>query len=110
MFCSRMSAAIKVTVNRYERDKKAREKAVEHHGCQCNVCGVDLVKIYGNIAEGFIHMHHLVPLSAIKEDYQLDPVNDLLPVCPNCHAMLHRRKPPFTPEELKALMDANKSN
>ena len=70
----------------------------------------DLVKIYGDIAEGFIHVHHLVPLSAIKEDYQLDPVNDLLPVYPNCHAMLHRRKPPFTPEELKALMDANKSN
>ena len=70
----------------------------------------DLVKIYGDIAEGFIHVHHLVPLSAIKEDYQLDPVNDLLPVCPNCHAMLHRRKPPFTPEQLKALMDANKSN
>ena len=42
--------------------------------------GVDLVKIYGDIAEGFIHVHHLVPLSAIKEDYQLDPVNDLLPV------------------------------
>lgn len=37
-------AAIKVTVNRYERDKKARDKAVEHHGCQCNVCGVDLVR------------------------------------------------------------------
>lgn len=103
-------AAIKVTVNRYERDKKSRDKAVEHHGCQCNVCGVDLVKIYGDIAEGFIHVHHLVPLSAIKEDYQLDPVNDLLPVYPNCHAMLHRRKPPFTPEQLKALMDANKSN
>lgn len=68
------------------------------------------MKIYGDIAEGFIHMHHLVPLSAVKEDYLLDPVNDLLPVCPNCHAMLHRRKPPFTPEELKALMDANKSN
>lgn len=61
-----------MTVNRYERDKKARDKAVEHHGCQCNVCGVDLVKIYGDIAEGFIHVHHLVPLSAIKEDYQLD--------------------------------------
>ena len=68
------------------------------------------MKIYGDIAEGFIHVHHLVPLSAIKEDYQLDLVNDLLPVYPNCHAMLHRCKPPFTPEQLKALMDANKSN
>ncbi|RJJ90661.1 HNH endonuclease [Escherichia coli] len=42
--------------------------------------------------------------------YYFDLICFLLPVCPNCHAMLHRRKPPFTPEELKALMDANKSN
>lgn len=88
---------------------KARDKAVRHHGCQCNVCGVDLVKIYGDIAEGFIHVHHLVPLSAIKEDYQLDQLMICF-LCANCHAMLHRRKPPFTPEQLKALMDANKSN
>nr|VXZ89205.1 Predicted restriction endonuclease [Klebsiella pneumoniae] len=51
---------------------------------------------------GFIHIHHLIPLSGIKQDYRLNPETDLIPVCPNCHAMLHRRDPPFTPEELKA--------
>lgn len=66
--------------------------------------------MYEHAVLKLLNVHHLLPLSAIKEDYQLDPVNDLLPVCPNCHAMLHRRKPPFTPEQLKALMDANKSN
>ena len=53
-------------------------------------------------AKGFIHIHHLIPLSGIKQDYRLNPETDLIPVCPNCHAMLHRRDPPFTPEELKA--------
>ncbi|PCP15512.1 HNH endonuclease, partial [Klebsiella pneumoniae] len=47
-------------------------------------------------------IHHLIPLSGIKQDYRLNPETDLIPVCPNCHAMLHRRDPPFTPEELKA--------
>lgn len=61
-------------------------------------------KIYGEIGNGFIHVHHLVPLSAIKENYHLDPINDLIPVCPNCHAMLHRQNPPLTPEELKQRM------
>lgn len=94
-------AAIQVTVNRYERDRKARQAALDYHGCRCKICDTDMTAVYGYIAQGFIHIHHLVPLSAIKEDYRLDPVKDLIPVCPNCHAMLHRRNPPFTPEELK---------
>lgn len=98
-------AAVQVMVNRYERDRHAREAALRYHGYLCMVCALDMSKKYGNIAKGFIHVHHLTPLSAIKEDYHLDPKTDLIPVCPNCHAMLHRRNPPFTPQELKSLMD-----
>lgn len=97
-------AATQVVVNRYERDRNARQKALEYHGYQCKVCGLDMSKVYGEIGKGFIHVHHLVPLSAIKEDYHLDPIDDLIPVCPNCHAMLHRHNPPLTPEELKQRM------
>ncbi len=97
-------AATQVTVNRYEPDRNARQVALRHHGCQCKVCSIDMSKVYGKIAEGFIHVHHLVPLSAIKENYRFDPINDLIPECPNCHAMLHRRMPPYTPEELKNML------
>lgn len=97
-------AATQVTVNRYERDRKARLAALAWHGCLCKVCGIDMMKVYGEIAKGFIHIHHLIPLSEIKENYSLDPKKDLIPVCPNCHAMLHRRNPPFTPEELKLII------
>lgn len=65
-------------------------------------------KQYGNIGKGFIHVHHLVPLSAIKQDYQLNPNTDLIPVCPNCHAMLHRTHPPLTPQALQRLLQENK--
>lgn len=65
---------------------------------------MDMSKVYGKIAEGFIHVHHLVPLSVIKEDYRLDPINDLIPESPNCHAMSHRQTPPFPLEELSELM------
>ncbi|HGY1167995.1 TPA: HNH endonuclease [Citrobacter braakii] len=97
-------AATQVTVNRYERDRKARQDALAWHGCLCKVCGIDMMKVYGEIAKGFIHIHHLIPLSDIKENYSLDPKKDLIPVCPNCHAMLHRRSPPFSPEELATIM------
>lgn len=90
----------KVTVNAYERNPATREACVNHYGTNCIVCGFDFEATYGEIGSGFIHVHHLMPLASIKEGYQVDPINDLRPVCPNCHAMLHRRTPPFSVGEL----------
>jgi 5-methylcytosine-specific restriction protein A len=55
------------------------------------------------VGTGYIHVHHIVPLSAIKESYVVDPVTDLVPVCPNCHAIIHRKMPPYLIEEVRAL-------
>ena len=94
-------AVMQVKVNRYERNRDAREKCIEAKGCKCAVCGWDFEDVYGEIGRGFIHVHHLIPISSIGEDYVIDPINDLVPVCPNCHNMLHRKDPPYKPEELK---------
>lgn len=93
-----------VTVNIYERDPSARRKCIAHWGIICNVCNFDFAKIYGQIGEGFIHVHHLRPLSEIGERYELDPITDLRPVCPNCHAMLHRTSPPMTIDSLRSII------
>lgn len=90
-----------VIVNRYERNPKARADCIKHWGTICKVCCIDLSKQYGDMANGFIHVHHLVPLSTIGESYIVDPIKDLLPVCPNCHAMLHLSGLP--PDELKKI-------
>jgi len=79
-----------VTVNKYERNPEARQKCIEANGCSCAVCGMNFEDVYGSMGKGFIHVHHVVPISSIGEEYQLDPVRDLVPVCPNCHAMLHK--------------------
>lgn len=99
-------ALMKVMANKYERNQKARRKCVELKGYRCAVCGFDFVEHYGEIGKGFIHVHHLIPISSIGKEYKLDPVEDLVPVCPNCHYMLHRKDPPFTPDELKKEMDS----
>ena len=65
---------------------------------------MDLVKVYGPLAEGFIHVHHLKPLAQVGEAYNVDPVADLAPVCPNCHAMIHRRREPYGIDELRGMM------
>ncbi|WP_019865762.1 HNH endonuclease [Methylovulum miyakonense] len=90
-----------VQVNSYERNQVARAKCIEHYGVQCVVCGFDFEKAYGEIGKGFIHVHHLTQLSEIREGYEVDPINDLNPVCPNCHAMLHKRNPPYAIDEIK---------
>jgi 5-methylcytosine-specific restriction protein A len=97
-------AVKEVTVNAYERDAKAREAAIAHHGFDCKVCGFDFESAYGKHGEGYIHVHHQVPLSTINKRYKVDPVKDLVPVCPNCHAMLHRGSETLTVAQLRSIM------
>jgi predicted HNH restriction endonuclease len=93
-----------VQVNIFERSVQARTACLRHHGFVCAVCSFDFEKIYGELGHEFIHVHHLRPLSAIGEEYKVDPIKDLRPVCPNCHAMLHRKTPALTIGELKNLI------
>jgi 5-methylcytosine-specific restriction protein A len=95
----------KISINAYERNSKARNACIKHYGATCVVCGFNFEKVYGAIGAGFIHVHHLVPLSEVKSVYELDPIEDLRPVCPNCHAIIHSTQPMLTIEELKAHLD-----
>lgn len=90
-----------VTVNSHERNSVAREKCLAHHGYACAVCSFDFQVFYGSIGKHYIHVHHVVPLSEIKKEYIVDSVNDLVPVCPNCHAMIHSARPALGVEQLK---------
>lgn len=101
-FCEGMVKQVKVNV--YERSEKARAICIKKYGLNCSVCGFNFGEKYGAIGEGFIHVHHLKPLSEIKDAYILNPIEDLRPVCPNCHAMLHQRKPTYLIEELAAIV------
>ena len=96
-------AATQVLVNRYERDSKARSACLEVFGCTCVVCQMNFGESYGDIGEGFIHVHHLQPMALRKGEYNLEPERDLAPVCPNCHAMLHTSDPPLEVDELRKI-------
>ena len=90
----------RVTVNSYERSVKARRICLELYGYNCVVCGFNFEEVFGELGKGFIHVHHLKELSSIGEEYVVDPKIDLRPVCPNCHAMLHKGESLLTIEEL----------
>ncbi|MBS0299298.1 MAG: HNH endonuclease [Proteobacteria bacterium] len=90
-----------VRVNAYERDPKARKACLAYHGYSCSVCSFNFQTRYGEIGKDFIHVHHLRPLALTDGEYELDPVADLRPICPNCHAMLHRGENVLSIEELQ---------
>lgn len=85
----REGARYQVLVNAYERNLEARRQCIAAHGTDCCICGFSFGAVYGEVAEGYIHVHHVKPLSEVGGEYVVDPVEDLRPVCPNCHAVLH---------------------
>ncbi len=91
---------VSLLADRFERNPEARRVCLAHYGYACRACDITMSDLYGPLGENFIHVHHRVPLSDIREEYQLDPIRDLVPVCPNCHAMLHRSEIPITVAEL----------
>ena len=101
-----------VQVNRYERNPEARAKCLEIHGIRCEICKMSFAETYGTFAKDFIHVHHITPLHQISENYEVNPETDLMPVCPNCHAMLHRQENgiPITVERLKLLYEVSRSS
>jgi len=76
---------------RYERSPKLRRQAIAIHGVACNACGFDFEKAYGEHARGFIHVHHVKPISEYDEDQVVDPATDLITLCANCHAAVHKK-------------------
>jgi 5-methylcytosine-specific restriction enzyme A len=101
----REGTVYKILVNAYERNPQAWQKCIDHYGTQCHSCKFDFSKQFGILGKGFIHVHHLYPISEVGAEYEIDPIKDLCPVCPNCHAMIHRRSPPYSIEEIRAILD-----
>ena len=98
-------ARCSITIDRYERSRSARQACLQANGTTCAICGFDFAKAYGPEFAGIIQVHHVTPLCEIGREYQVDPVHDLIPVCPNCHIALHSKPGgTYTPDELRTLL------
>lgn len=93
-----------VSVNAYERSRAARAACLAHHGRRCAVCAFEGKAVYGEVGNGVIHVHHIVAIADIKREYELDPIRDLVPICPNCHAVIHSTQPALTVAALRQLI------
>lgn len=99
----------RTTINRYERNPINRELCLAKKGYKCQICNFDFQEVYGSIGKLFIEVHHITPVSVIGPGYKIDVEKDLIPVCANCHAMLHKKNPPYLPNELKTIITTTKA-
>jgi 5-methylcytosine-specific restriction protein A len=85
----------------YERSPKNRAKCIELQGNTCKICGFNFNEMYGeDLARDYIEVHHITPVSSSEQ--KIDPATDLIPLCSNCHSMIHRYyKITLRPDELK---------
>jgi predicted HNH restriction endonuclease len=95
----------RIQINAYERDREARKQCINHYGRRCFICKTAFAEVYGPAAASIIHVHHLVPLSNIRGEYIVNPIKDLRPVCPNCHAVIHSRTPVYEIEEVVEMLN-----
>jgi 5-methylcytosine-specific restriction protein A len=93
-----------VTANRYERSPRNRRVCINHYGLSCWVCDLDFSEIYGPLGDGYIQVHHMVPVAEMGPGYRPDPVMEMVPLCSNCHSMIHKGEPLLHPVELRELI------
>ncbi|MBI34186.1 MAG: hypothetical protein CMP67_02355 [Flavobacteriales bacterium] len=96
-----------VNQTKYERSRKNRALCLSYHGFDCKACGLNMEEKYGELGKEFIHVHHAKPISSTGE-IKINPINDLIPLCPNCHSIVHRVNPPIEVSELKNILNDSK--
>ena len=94
----------------YERNPLARKRCLSLYGHSCKVCAYNFEQFFGKVGKGYIHVHHINQISEIGREYEIDPIKDLIPICPNCHAMIHSKRPAFTIEEIQQIRDNTLKN
>lgn len=91
------------------RNRQAREECIQYHGCKCAACNIVMSDLYGEIGDGFIEVHHLKPIHLFDDNHVVNPKEDLIPLCPNCHAMIHKLADAGNLEELKQIVREHQS-
>ena len=97
----------KIYTTKYERSPQNRKKAIQIHGTRCMVCDFDFEEVYGELGKDFIEVHHTKPLYSFDGEIIINPEEDLVCLCSNCHRMIHRKRYKIlSVEELKDIIES----
>jgi 5-methylcytosine-specific restriction protein A len=93
-----------VLANVYERSRFNRKVAIKIHGLVCFGCDFNFESFYGPIGRGVVEVHHTLPVHLMSHSRVVDPRSELVPLCSNCHTMIHKVDPPYTVAELRGFI------
>lgn len=99
-----------ISINSYQRNSAAKHKCLKYYGATCMVCGFNFGRILGNEFKDFVHVHYKIMLLSLGQEYEIDPIKDLIPVCSNFHAILQRKEPPFSVYQVKKMIKRKNHN
>lgn len=96
----------------FERDRDLRDKKIdamlaEHGRLMCEICGFDFEEAYGTLGKGVIEVHHIRPLSELRESTRIH-LEDLMCLCANCHLVIHIGDEQENLRKLKMIFEARK--
>jgi 5-methylcytosine-specific restriction protein A len=102
----KISSSIK-NISAIERNAKARKECLKYYfpngkKYQCQICNFCFEDVYGGIEKNYIEVHHIkshTTYSLLVGEHEIDPRKGLIPVCSNCHSIIHRDKPPMLIEK-----------
>lgn len=97
-------------LTRWERDRRARAACIAYFGNVCQACGFSFERCYGSRGQGFIEVHHAVQYATLHGRRRVDPKVDLVPLCSNCHRMVHRDAVPIGVAELRKIIKVAGAN
>lgn len=110
-FEGQVSSKVKEIIS-MNRNTVARKKCIEYYfpdnkQYKCILCGFDFEKQYGSKGVKYIEVHHIeshTTKSKIIGKHEIDPIKDLIPICSNCHSIIHREKPAVSIESMKKII------
>lgn len=92
-----------------EKDEKSIKKAcLEYYGAICDLCGFDYGYTYGEAFENMIEIHNVKHTHEVGNEISpdTDPIKDLIPICCNCHQVIHSQNPPISIEKMREMIKA----
>jgi predicted HNH restriction endonuclease len=81
----------------------AKKIWIQNDELRCSICSFSFSVTYGEVGEGYIEAHHIIPISELTENTIVRP-SDLAPVCSNCHGIIHRHRPWLTIEQMRVIV------
>lgn len=85
---------------------KAKAACIEYYGAICDLCGFDYGYTYGEAFENQIEVHNINSHDEVEVMENTDPIKDLIPVCHNCHGVIHSQNPPISVEKMRQMIKA----